>query len=194
MADRSLAFLKKPAYEAAPLLLGCELERTIDGKKLRARIVETEAYDQTDVASHSYKGKTPRSEVMFGRAGHLYVYFTYGMHYCCNVVTGPDGHGAAVLIRAVEPLAGEAVMSGLRGGHAGHDLTNGPAKFCQAFAIDRALNGHDLTKAPLKLIVPDEFPVYKTDEVVTSTRIGISRAQDVPWRFYVKDNPYISKP
>jgi DNA-3-methyladenine glycosylase len=187
------SFLEKPSYEAAPLLLGCELERIIDGRKLRGRIVETEAYDQTDLASHSYKGKTPRSEVMFGRAGHLYVYFTYGMHYCCNVVTGPDGYGAAVLIRAVEPLAGQAEMQKLRGGRGGHDLTNGPAKFCQAFGIDRALNGHDLAKAPLRLVVPAKFPFYQTDEIITSTRIGISQAQDVPWRFYVSGNPYVSK-
>lgn len=188
-----LNFLAKPAYEAAPLLLGCELERTIDGRKLRARIVETEAYDQTDVASHSYRGKTPRSEVMFGRHGHLYVYFTYGMHYCCNIVTGPDEHGAAVLIRAVEPLAGQSAMSKLRGGRTGHDLTNGPAKFCQAFGIDKSMNGHDLTKTPLKLTVPDKFPTYETGRIVTSTRIGIAKAKDVPWRWYVRGNPYVSK-
>ncbi len=190
----ALSFLEKPAYEAAPLLLGCELERTVGGKRLRARIVETEAYDQTDVASHSYKGKTPRSEVMFGHYGHLYVYFTYGMHFCCNIVTGPDGHGAAVLIRAVEPLEGQATMSELRGGHTGHDATNGPAKFCQAFGIDKAMNGHDLAKEPLRLIVPGKFPAYETDQIVTTTRIGISRAKDVAWRFYVKGNPYVSKP
>ena len=190
----SPAFLERPAYEAAPLLLGCELERVVGGKRLRGRIVETEAYDQTDVASHSYRGKTPRSEVMFGRHGHLYVYFTYGMHYCCNIVTGPDGHGAAVLIRAVEPLEGQAAMERLRGGHAGHGLTNGPAKFCQAFAIDKSMNGHDLAEAPLKLIVPAKFPAYETGRIVITTRIGIAKAQDVPWRFYVRGNPYVSKP
>ncbi len=184
-------FLEKPASEAAPLLLGCVLERRLDGKRLRGRIVETEAYDQTDVASHSYRGKTPRTQVMFGRAGHLYVYFTYGMHYCCNIVTGPESHGAAVLIRAVEPLAGQEVMSELRGGHTGHDLTNGPAKFCQAFAIDRGLNGHDLAKEPLKLIIPE---AHQPGEIVQTTRIGISRGRDVPWRFYIKGNPYVSKP
>lgn len=186
-----MGFLEKPAYEVAPLMLGCELERTIDGRRLRGRIVETEAYDQTDVASHSYKGRTPRTDVMFGRAGHLYVYFTYGMHYCCNIVTGPDGHGAAVLIRAVEPLEGEAAMLELRGGRSGHELTNGPAKFCQAFSIDRRLNGHDLRLAPLKLMIPEDRPVRN---VIRTTRIGISRARDVPWRFYIKDNPYVSRP
>ncbi len=191
MSRTDLAFLEKQASEAAPLLLGCIVERTIDGRTLRGRIVETEAYDQTDVASHSYRGMTPRTEVMFGKAGHLYVYFTYGMHYCCNIVAGPAGHGAAVLIRAVEPLEGETTMAELRGGRNGHDLTNGPAKFCQAFAIDRELNGHDLRKAPLKLIVPENRPAQP---VVTTTRIGISRGQDIPWRFYIRGNPYVSKP
>ncbi len=191
MSRTDFAFLKKPASEAAPALLGCIIERTVDGRTLRGRIVETEAYDQTDVASHSYRGMTPRTEVMFGKAGHLYVYFTYGMHYCCNIVVGPEGHGAAVLIRAVEPLEGETAMSELRGGRSGHDLTNGPAKFCQAFAIDRALNRHDLLKAPLKLVVPKNRPAEKITE---TTRIGISRGQDVPWRFYISGNPYVSKP
>lgn len=189
----AFTFLQEPPVKAAPLLLGCVLERQINGHTVRGRIVETEAYDQADVASHSYRGKTPRTEVMFGQAGHLYVYFTYGMHYCCNVVTGPEGYGAAVLIRAVEPMTGQATMSELRGGRRGHELTNGPAKFCQAFDIDRQLNGHDLAKAPLRLIVPDQFPFYATDEIITSTRIGISRGQDVPWRFYVRGNPYVSK-
>jgi DNA-3-methyladenine glycosylase len=185
------AFLEKPASEAAPALLGCIIERVHGGHTLRGRIVETEAYDQTDVASHSYRGMTPRTEVMFGKAGHLYVYFTYGMHYCCNIVVGPEGHGSAVLIRAVEPLEGESAMAELRNGRDGHDLTNGPAKFCQAFAIDRALNGHDLRKVPLKLIVTENRPAEK---IVQTTRIGISRGQDVPWRFYIKDNPWVSKP
>src|SRR5882757_7921267 len=94
-------FLKLPSYEVAPRLLGCELVRELNGQRLVGRIVETEAYDQTDAASHSYKGETPRTSVMFGPAGQLYVYFTYGMHFCMNVVTGEVGHGAAVLIRAL---------------------------------------------------------------------------------------------
>lgn len=184
------AFLKYPSFEVAPLLLGCVLERTIEGRTLRGRIVETEAYDQADVASHSYRGKTPRTEVMFGPAGHLYVYFTYGMHYCCNIVTGSAGHGAAVLIRAVEPLEGEDVMGELRGGKGGVELTNGPAKFCQAFAIDREMNGQDLQEEPLKLIIPENRLVEK---IVQTTRIGISQGKDVPWRFYIKNNPHVSK-
>jgi DNA-3-methyladenine glycosylase len=186
-----LSFLEKPATEAAPLLLGCVLERELDGQILRARIVETEAYDQTDVASHSYKGRTPRTEVMFGPAGYLYVYFTYGMHYCCNIVTGTDGHGAAVLLRALEPLEGEGVMRRRRGDRGGHGMTNGPAKLCQALGIDRSMNGHDLSTPPLKLYAPTERPVH---DVVQTVRVGISRGQDVPWRFYIRGNPYVSKP
>jgi len=189
VSNTTSRFLDGPASEVAPQLLGCIIERTLPtGTILRGRIVETEAYDQTDTASHSYKGKTPRTEIMFGPAGHLYVYFTYGMHYCCNVVTGPSGYGAAVLIRAVEPLQGQEDMALRRSRH-GRELTNGPAKFCQAFAIDTSLNGHDLQTPPLKLIVPLE----RRGEIVQTTRIGISTAKDVPWRFYYRDNPYVSK-
>lgn len=183
--------LSGPASEAAPLLLGCLLERVIDGRVLRARIVETEAYDQTDVASHSYNGRTPRTKVMFGEAGHLYVYFTYGMHYCCNIVVGPAGHGAAVLIRALEPLAGVDEMVLNRGGRTGVMATNGPAKLCQALGINKSLNGHDLSREPLKLIGKSSLP---PKQVVQTTRVGISRGQDVPWRFYIAGNPYVSKP
>src|SRR5690349_23944137 len=120
------------ASEAAQRLLGCILEREIDGTTVRVRIVETEAYDQTDAASHSYKGRTPRTDVMFGPAGHLYVYFTYGMHYCMNVVTGSEGEGAAVLIRAVEPIEGVEYIRQNRPGVPDMQTTNGPAKACQA--------------------------------------------------------------
>lgn len=186
-----LDFLNDSAAAVAPQLLGCVLERRVGGQRLRARIVETEAYDQTDIASHSYKGRTPRTEVMFGTAGHLYVYFTYGMHYCCNIVVGPPGHGAAVLLRAVEPLDGADDMALRRGGRAGPELTNGPAKLCQALVIDKALNGHDLRQSPLRLVESPELPSGK---IIQTTRIGISRGQDVPWRFYTAGNPYVSKP
>jgi DNA-3-methyladenine glycosylase len=186
----SLDFLNGLASEVAPRLLGCILERRINGQVLRARIVETEAYDQTDVASHSYKGRTPRTEVMFGNYGFLYVYFTYGMHYCCNIVVGPPEHGAAVLLRAVEPLTGEPEMAERRHGRSGIELTNGPAKLCQALAIDKTLNGHDLRQSPFQLLTGDKVSSAKTTQ---TTRIGISRAQDVPWRFYLTGNPYVSK-
>jgi DNA-3-methyladenine glycosylase len=128
---------------------------------------------------------------MFGAAGHLYVYFTYGMHYCCNIVVGPTGHGSAVLIRAVEPLEGQDKMALRRSGRSGVELSNGPAKLCQALAIDKALNGHDLRRPPLQLIAQPKLP---TRQVVQTTRIGISRGRDAAWRFYIRGNPYVSKP
>jgi len=153
------------------------------------KIVEVEAYNQTDAASHSYKGQTPRTDVMFGPPGHLYVYFTYGMHYCCNIVTGPVGEGAAVLIRAVEPVSGIELLEYNRQAD-GVQLTNGPAKLCQALRIDKALNGHNLEQAPLVLRVQ---PAVSADQIVQTTRIGISQAKDVPWRFYLKNNVFVSK-
>lgn len=182
-------FLNERSYIAAKRLLGCIFERQIDGKIVRVKIVETEAYDETDAASHSYKGRTPRTDIMFGPAGHLYVYFTYGMHYCCNIVTGGEGAGAAVLIRAVEPISGESVMTEYRH-QTGVSLTNGPAKLCQALDIDKRLNGHDLHTVPLRLVVE---PALAEDKIETTSRIGISQATDVPWRFYIKDNPYVSR-
>lgn len=182
-------FLETDAVTAARRLLGCELERTIDSEVIRVRIVETEAYDQTDAASHSYRGKTPRTDVMFGPAGHLYVYFTYGMHYCCNVVVGEEGYGAAVLIRAVEPITGEDIMNRRRG-RVGAEVSNGPAKLCQALEIDKRLNGHDLLIEPLTLTVK---PKLHNDQITQTTRIGISKATTEPWRFYIADNPYVSK-
>jgi DNA-3-methyladenine glycosylase len=177
------------ATEAAKRLLGCELIREINGQTIRVRIVETEAYDQTDAASHSFNGQTPRSDVMFGASGHLYVYFTYGMHYCCNIVVGEPGYGAAALIRAVEPIVGEEIMRTLRDKD-GIELSNGPAKLCQALMIDKAMNGHDLHESPLQLI---DRPILPSRNIVTTTRIGISRAKDEPWRFYIRENPYVSK-
>lgn len=182
--------LRTSAETAARRLLGSIIERELDGEVVRCRIVETEAYDQTDAASHSYKGRTPRTDVMFGPAGYLYVYFTYGMHYCCNVVVGEDGEGAAVLIRAVEPLGDDAPLRRRRGGKEGIELTNGPAKTCQALGIDKRLNGHRLDEAPLRLVLQ---PPVADDAIVTSTRIGIKHAADVPWRFYIKDNKYVSR-
>lgn len=171
-------------------LLGCELHMQQAGQMVRLRIVETEAYHQTDAASHSYKGRTPRTDVMFGPAGHLYVYFTYGMHYCMNVVTGPEGEGSAVLIRAAEPLEGWASLRARRPGIADHQLTSGPAKLCKALGIDRQWNGHDLTQPPL--ILQQKTSIDEA-AVVQTTRIGISQAKDVPWRFYIADNSFVSK-
>ena len=179
----SFAFLNDGVTSAARKLLGCILEREINGHLLTGRIIEVEAYDETDAASHSYKGKTNRTEVMFGPSGHLYVYFTYGMHHCCNIVVGDKGRGAAVLIRAIEPLEGIEIMRKNRRGRPDYELTNGPAKFCQAFAIDRRHNGHDLRQTPLRLIPRPPLPESK---ILATPRIGISQAKDTPWRFVVK--------
>ena len=181
--------LKTDAPSAARRLLGSQLIATIEGKPIRLLIVETEAYDQSDAASHSYGGNTPRTEVMFGPAGHLYVYFTYGMHYCCNVVVGEEGQGSAVLIRAAEPLTYCESLERNRGGRTGVALTNGPAKLCQALGITTSMNGHDLALPPLQLEI---YPPVEQGDTVTTSRVGIRKAIDVPWRFYIKDNPYVS--
>lgn len=180
-----LDFLSDAAPVVAPKLLGCEFERELDGQILRGRITEVEAYDQTDAASHSYRGQTERTAVMFGPAGRLYVYFTYGMHHCCNIVVGEPGYGAAVLIRAVEPLAGIDTIRRRRSGRPDAELVNGPAKFCQAFDIDRRLNGHDLSQAPLRLMTGAPVPA---DQIVATPRIGISQAKDTLWRFVLRQD------
>lgn len=177
------------AVAAARRLIGCELVRHIDGQDVRVRIVETEAYDQTDAASHSYNGRTERVDVMFGSAGHLYVYFTYGMHHCCNVVVGPEGFGAGVLIRAVEPLTGVETMERRRKKQ-GIEMTNGPAKLCQALGIDRRLSGHDLAREPIQL---ELRPAYDEKDVTATTRVGISKAVDAPWRFYETASRFVSR-
>ena len=189
MATFSFAWLSVPAEEAARRLLGCELVRKLNGRTIRVRIVETEAYDQADEASHTFRGKTKRNSTMFGSAGHLYVYFTYGMHYCCNVVCGKEGQGAGVLIRAVEPLEGIDIIEQNRG-LSGKNATNGPGKVCQALGIDRTQDGHDLSQPPIMLI---KKSLRKDEKVVTAKRIGISKAVHELRRFYIADNPYVSK-
>lgn len=183
------SFLHMDATSVAKRLLGCELIRDIEGRTVRVRIVETESYDQTDAASHSFKGRTPRTEIMFGASGRLYVYFTYGMHYCCNVVTGVTGEGSAVLIRAVEPLEGVELLE-YRRHKTGKEATNGPAKLCQALGIGREMNGHDLRQSPLRLVEKFQMP---DQNITTTTRIGISAAKDELRRFYITDNPYVSR-
>ena len=145
------------------------------------RIVEVEAYMAFDPASHAFRGKTNRNAVMFGPAGHLYVYFTYGMHHCVNVVTGKAGDGQAVLLRAVEPLAGIDVMVARRG--RSRNVADGPGKLCQAFAIDLSANGVDACRpSPIGLfddgVAPPALPK-------SSVRIGISVGVDTPWRWTV---------
>lgn len=182
------------AVEAAPRLLGAVLERRLEnGDILSGRIVETESYHQDDPASHSYRGQTARNSVMFGLAGRAYVYFTYGMHYCLNVVTGQPGRAEAVLIRALEPLDGIATMKQNRhfqGPALETNLTSGPAKLTQALAIDTSFNGHDLRTSPLRLLAGQN--ILESD-IVRTTRIGISRAQDALERFYIRGNVHVSK-
>jgi DNA-3-methyladenine glycosylase len=187
----NLDFLNTTADLAAKKLLGCTLTRQIGNKVIKVRIVETEAYDQFDAASHSYRGSTKRTAVMFGPAGFLYVYFTYGMHYCCNVVIGRSDYGAAALIRAVEPISGLSLMVENRHGRSGIEVSNGPAKVCQALNIDKSLNGQDLRKPPLIL---EKQPPLPAKNIVVDTRIGISQNKDLAWRFYIKGNSYVSKP
>lgn len=183
--------LSRPAYECAPSLLGALLVRNIDKFTIIGKIVETEAYDQSDTASHSYRGVTPRTKVMFGPSGFAYVYFTYGMHYCMNIVTGQVGEGSAVLVRALEPIEGIEYMRMLRKQANVVHIANGPAKLCQALKITRDLNGHDLSKPPLQLVVGE---TVSAEDIVTTTRIGISQNTDRPWRFYIKGNNFVSKP
>lgn len=175
----------------APGLLGMFLERRLPGERLAGRIVECEAYQEDDPASHSYRGRTARNEVMFGPPGHLYVYFTYGMHFCMNVVTGEDGEGSAVLLRAAEPVAGLEVMAARRGLSDPRRLCSGPGRLAQAFGVTRAENGLDLT-SPHDLFLARGRPVPAPRRGV-STRIGIGTAQDRPWRYFEAGSPYLSR-
>ena len=173
----------------ARYLLGCKIHRkTPDGEVLRARIVETESYHQEDPASHIFRGESPRNKAMFGPAGYAYVYFTYGMHWCFNVTAGPEGYGAGILIRSAEPLEGIETMRQIRRVDDAN-LTNGPAKLAQAMVIGKELYGHDLTQPPLQIYEPDN----RNFEVIATTRIGISRGVDEIARFYIKNNPFVSR-
>lgn len=181
------AFYARDSRAVAPLLLNKLLEST-DG--CAGRIVEVEAYyGALDEAAHSYRGPTKRTAVMFGPAGHLYVYFTYGLHWCANVVCGA-GEGVAVLLRALEPVDGVALMRERRGTR-DRDLCRGPARLAQAFAIDGGDGGLDLTRGPGRLRITDDG-VAPPDSPGVSTRIGISKARDFPWRWFVPGNRYVS--
>ena len=146
------------------------------------RITEVEAYREDDPASHTFRGRTDRNAVMYGPAGHLYVYFTYGMHHCANVVTGPTGVGAAVLLRAVEPIDGLELMSVRR--HGRRQLSDGPAKLCQAFAIGPEHNGVDVCRGDGPGLFDDGTP--PPPNPLVGPRIGISKAVDVPWRWRIR--------
>ncbi len=196
--------LKKDFYNRNVLIVAKELLGKIfvveDEKTnsiLKAKIVEVEAYDGSiDKAAHTYNGKTKRNEIMFEEGGFLYVYFTYGIHYCANIVVGKEGEGTAVLLRAMEPISGHNIFYERRFGNKNNakkdkvNLLNGPAKICKAFGIDKNENGTDLLKDNIYLLDDGIIPARN---IVKTTRIGIKKSTELPWRYYIKNNQYISK-
>lgn len=187
-------FYDRPAVDVAPELLGKVLVRRLNGKNLAGVIVETEAYaGPHDLACHASKGRTLRTEVMFGTAGHAYVYMIYGFYFCLNVVTDRKGYPAAVLIRAIEPLENIMTMRRLRGTpERDVDIGSGPGKLCIALSIDKQLNGEDLTGETLWI----EDRHFQVGPIHTSARIGVDYAgdyRDKLWRFYIAGNPHVSR-
>ena len=193
------------APEAARALVGCTL--LLHG--VGGRIVETEAYDEADAASHTFGGRsTARNATMFGAPGHAYVYRSYGLHWCFNIVCGPVGHGAGVLIRALEPTHGIDVMQARRGGAVSLALLcAGPGRLCQALGIDRGHDGLAVDAPPFELLGPQLSPVRPATDnaeidagnldalaIATGPRIGITRAADVPWRFGIAGSRFLSRP
>jgi DNA-3-methyladenine glycosylase len=182
--------LAGPVLPAARGLLGCEL--TAGG--VTVRVTEVEAYAGTagDPASHAHRGQTPRNAVMFGPAGHLYVYFTYGMHWCANVVTGSTGEASAVLLRAGQVVAGLDVARSRRGSSVDRDLARGPARLCQALGIDGTAYGIDLlaADAAVRLRLPST-PVPES-RIAAGPRVGVTGAHDREWRFWIADDPTVS--
>jgi DNA-3-methyladenine glycosylase len=187
MADSLLdeAFFARSVAQVAPDLLGC----VIEVGHLAGQIVEVERYQQDDPASHSFRGPTPRAAVMFGPPGRLYVYRSYGIHWCVNVVCEPEGRGAAVLIRAVAPTRGLDVMRRRRGTVDERKLCSGPGRLCEAFGIDGSMNATVIGAGPVRLLAGT--PV---SDIAVGPRIGISVATDRPWRFGVEGSPHISRP
>jgi DNA-3-methyladenine glycosylase len=185
------AFFARPSTEVAPELLGRILVRVLpDGTRLLARLVEVEAYGPDDPASHAYRGPTPRNLVMFGPPGRLYVYFTYGMHFCSNVVTGTDGVGSAVLLRAAEPLDGLDAMAERRGVEAPRLLCSGPGRLTQALGIARPENGVDLVREGALHLRSGE-PVAR-GRIARSTRVGVNVGAERRWRFYERESAFVS--
>jgi DNA-3-methyladenine glycosylase len=187
------SFYNRPADEVAPDLLGKMLWRSTAAGLAGGIIVETEAYLHDDPACHAVRGPTPRNRSMFGPPGHAYVYFIYGCHYCVNAVCGPAGLGEAVLIRALEPVAGVDLMHRRRPEVKLRALANGPAKLCYALDIRRDLDGADLCSPKAGLWITEPAGTTATNHVVRSPRVGITKAADLHLRFFWKDSPYISR-
>ena len=184
------ARLSGSALDVAPALLGSVLRHTTPEGTVAVRLTEVEAYaGADDPGSHAYRGPTPRNEVMFGPAGHLYVYFTYGMHHCCNVVAGPDGTAAAVLLRAGEVVEGAELARTRRPRSSDRDLARGPARLCRALAVDLSHNRVDLSSGELTLHLGE--PV-DPGLVETGPRVGLRHAADNPWRFWLRGEPTVS--
>ena len=180
MLDRD--FFNRPVLQVSHDLIGATL--LFDG--VGGAIVEVEAYDQADPASHSFRGPTPRNSAMFGPAGHAYVYKIYGIHFCLNFVCEP---GSAILIRALQPLAGLPAMQERRGGVGEKQLCSGPGKLAQALGIDLEQNGLPLDKAPFAIL-----PMNQRPKIVTGPRIGITKGVDTPWRFALSGSLFVSRP
>jgi DNA-3-methyladenine glycosylase len=193
--DRAVVPLPRSFYErdsrvVARALLGKLLVRD-DGRA--ARIVEVEAYrGEGDPGSHAFRGRTRRNGVMFGAAGHLYVYFTYGMHWCANAVCGPEGIGTAVLLRAAAPVAGIDRMLADRPVPRVVDLASGPAKLCQAFGLDRSFDGADLVTGDRGVVIADDG-TRPPRRPGNSTRIGLASGREHPWRWWTPGDPHVSR-
>jgi len=204
-------FFARPAVPVAPDLLGCVLEHQTEAGLVAVELTEVEAYaGASDPASHAYRGKTARNAVMFGPPGHAYVYFTYGMHFCVNLVCSGKGSVSAVLLRAGAVIAGEDLARARRtkgaASVASRDLARGPARLCQALAIDRSLDGADVCTAdsPLRvraggnparsgtLLARGDDPPGTPRKIVTGPRVGVSSAAEVPWRFWYEGEPTVS--
>ena len=189
------SFYAQSTLQVARQLLGKYLVRRHPDGKTVGRIVETEAYvGPHDLACHAAKGRTARTEVMFGPPGHAYVYFIYGVYYCLNIVTEEVGHASAVLIRALEPVEGIELMQQRRGTQKLHSLASGPGKLCLAMAIDKTLNGVDMCRGNILYVEDRGEPRPK---IVARPRIGVDYAgkwKDKPWRFLIRGSEFVSKP
>jgi DNA-3-methyladenine glycosylase len=188
---RSLAadFYARPVLEVAGDLIGC----TVTHGETAGVIVETEAYHESEPACHAFAGLTPRTRTLFGAPGRAYVYRSYGIHALLNAVCEAEGVGAAVLIRALEPIAGlEAMYSRRVGARGPEDLCSGPGKLTQALGISLAENNGDLSSGPVRIAPPSES--WRGATVIEAPRIGITRAVDLPWRFCVAGSPHVSRP